>query len=238
MLDNLDFDGQFDCTPYVELDKNCKCHWSNFMSGNFAWRQAGSDKTTVSVATGQVEYYPLYISIGNVHYSKSIKPCMTICNALNTNLDDLTFTICCTQSLANEIISLFDPGILWNEFGIDDDIVVYLPALNSFMPDTLVKLQYELEAFHVSHEIFHAVKKPWHHSNCFSALGQMLTTNEWLDKLAAMQVNYVDWGMLPPAHDLPASTLSVTIECPANVDEEECGLIDEVVEGNVSLAHT
>lgn len=29
----------------------------------------GSDKTTVSVATGQNEYYPLYISIGNVHNS-------------------------------------------------------------------------------------------------------------------------------------------------------------------------
>jgi hypothetical protein len=27
----------------------------------------GSDKTTVSVAMGQNEYYPLYISIGNVH---------------------------------------------------------------------------------------------------------------------------------------------------------------------------
>jgi hypothetical protein len=26
----------------------------------------GSDKTTVSVATGQNEYYPLYLSIGNV----------------------------------------------------------------------------------------------------------------------------------------------------------------------------
>jgi hypothetical protein len=27
----------------------------------------GSDKTTVSVATGNVEYYPLYLSIGNVY---------------------------------------------------------------------------------------------------------------------------------------------------------------------------
>lgn len=27
----------------------------------------GSDKTTVSVATGQNEFYPLYMSIGNVH---------------------------------------------------------------------------------------------------------------------------------------------------------------------------
>jgi hypothetical protein len=28
---------------------------------------SGSDKTTVSVATGQNEYYPLYLSIGNIH---------------------------------------------------------------------------------------------------------------------------------------------------------------------------
>jgi hypothetical protein len=27
----------------------------------------GSDKTTVSVATGQMDYYPLYLSIGNLH---------------------------------------------------------------------------------------------------------------------------------------------------------------------------
>lgn len=27
----------------------------------------GSDKTMVSVATGQNDYYPLYLSIGNVH---------------------------------------------------------------------------------------------------------------------------------------------------------------------------
>jgi hypothetical protein len=27
----------------------------------------GSDKTTVSVVTGQNDYYPLYLSIGNVH---------------------------------------------------------------------------------------------------------------------------------------------------------------------------
>lgn len=27
----------------------------------------GSDKTTVSVMTGNVEYHPLYLAIGNVH---------------------------------------------------------------------------------------------------------------------------------------------------------------------------
>jgi hypothetical protein len=29
----------------------------------------GSDKTTVSVATGHAEYWPLYASIGNIHNS-------------------------------------------------------------------------------------------------------------------------------------------------------------------------
>ncbi|OBZ68000.1 hypothetical protein A0H81_11949 [Grifola frondosa] len=71
MLSNPDFDGEIDYGPF---------HW--------AWKQAdiiaqdpnnagaafvpiilGSDKTTVSVATGQNEYYPLYASIGNVHNS-------------------------------------------------------------------------------------------------------------------------------------------------------------------------
>ena len=55
------------------------------MSGDWAWNKAdiiaqdprthgamlvpvilGSDKTTVSVAMGQTEFYPLYLSIGNV----------------------------------------------------------------------------------------------------------------------------------------------------------------------------
>ncbi|KAJ2922285.1 hypothetical protein H1R20_g14806, partial [Candolleomyces eurysporus] len=58
----------------------------DLMSGNHAWKQAdilakneethgsvylpvvlGSDKTTVSVATGQNDFYPLYASLGNLH---------------------------------------------------------------------------------------------------------------------------------------------------------------------------
>ncbi|KAF7983491.1 hypothetical protein HWV62_21806 [Athelia sp. TMB] len=89
LLANPDFDNQFDYTPYVELDKQGNRRWSDFMSGNFAWRHstsiyeednttlgamycgviAGADKTTVSVATGHVEYHPLYLSISNVHNS-------------------------------------------------------------------------------------------------------------------------------------------------------------------------
>ncbi|KAJ6616525.1 hypothetical protein B0H10DRAFT_2390622 [Mycena sp. CBHHK59/15] len=86
MLDNPDFDGEFDTAPYVQLDRDGQRRWSDFMSGNFAWKHCdkiisdnpacagamyvpailGSDKTTVSVATGNIEYHPLYASIGNI----------------------------------------------------------------------------------------------------------------------------------------------------------------------------
>lgn len=103
MLDNPDFNGAFDTTPYVHVDAQGKRRWNDFMSANFAWRHCvshfyslsvsqthqlqdqiykddpttegamytpiffGSDKTTVSVATGDVEYHPAYISLGNPH---------------------------------------------------------------------------------------------------------------------------------------------------------------------------
>jgi hypothetical protein len=40
----------------------------------------GSDKTTVSVATGQNEYYPLYASLGNVqnHLRRAHKGALTV----------------------------------------------------------------------------------------------------------------------------------------------------------------
>ena len=42
---------------------------SNAQGTSFVPVILGSDKTTVSVATGQNEYYPLYLSIGNVRNS-------------------------------------------------------------------------------------------------------------------------------------------------------------------------
>jgi len=41
-----------------------------------------------------------------------------------------------------------------------------------------------------------AVKKPWRRSNRFNALGQMLLTNQRLDKLAAARVDFKNRGML------------------------------------------
>ncbi|KAG1841019.1 hypothetical protein DFJ58DRAFT_718247 [Suillus subalutaceus] len=86
MLANPDFAAEMDLRPYREFaTKNDERQWKDFMSGDWAYKQAdiisedtdthgstfvpvilGSDKTTVSVATGQNDYYPLYASIGNV----------------------------------------------------------------------------------------------------------------------------------------------------------------------------
>ncbi|KAG1724210.1 uncharacterized protein EDB91DRAFT_1255351 [Suillus paluster] len=75
-----------DYQPYREfLTDNNERQWQDFMSGDWAWNQAdiiskdpdttgstflpvilGSDKMTVSVATGTNDYYPLYVSIRNV----------------------------------------------------------------------------------------------------------------------------------------------------------------------------
>jgi len=45
-----------------------------------------------------------------------------------------------------------------------------------------------------------AVKRPWRRSNRYQALGQMLNTNQRLDKLAAMRSDFVACGMLPTGH--------------------------------------
>ena len=41
-----------------------------------------------------------------------------------------------------------------------------------------------------------AIKKPWRRSNRHKALGQMLLTNQQLDKLAASYVDFANRGML------------------------------------------
>lgn len=41
-----------------------------------------------------------------------------------------------------------------------------------------------------------AVKEPWRRSNHFDALGQMLVTNQRIDKLSALRVDFVSRGLL------------------------------------------
>nr|VWO96384.1 Uncharacterized protein [Ganoderma boninense] len=84
-LRNPDFAQDIDFVPKRIYGPNGKRIYKDFMSGDWVWDQAdklaanprnrgaafcataiGSDKTTVSVATGQNEYYPIYLTNGNV----------------------------------------------------------------------------------------------------------------------------------------------------------------------------
>ena len=55
------------------------------------------------------------------------------------------------------------------------------------------------------------VKKPWRRSNRYNALGQMLVTNQRLDKLAAAKVDFVNHGMLDPKNP---KAPGIVLDCP------------------------
>ncbi|KIK77852.1 hypothetical protein PAXRUDRAFT_165575, partial [Paxillus rubicundulus Ve08.2h10] len=88
VLENPNFANNMDIQPYCEFETATDQHqFINFMSTDWAWNQAvniiakdpsihgpmfmpfilGSDKTTVSVATGPNDFYPLYLSVSNIH---------------------------------------------------------------------------------------------------------------------------------------------------------------------------
>lgn len=78
-----------------------------------------------------------------------------------------------------------------------------------------------------------AVKKPWRRSNHYQALGQMLLTNQRLDKLAAARVDFVSRGMLPTSY--------IPLQPPPSrgKNDDDGGPVNgAVVEGNVVLART
>lgn len=78
-----------------------------------------------------------------------------------------------------------------------------------------------------------AVKRPWRRSNRYEALGQMLLTNQRLDKLLRARADFVERRMLPPSHLPPPKPI-----IPLGDDDEDTGIIDEYVTGNVALART
>ncbi|KAI6142023.1 hypothetical protein BKA82DRAFT_4331589 [Pisolithus tinctorius] len=82
----ISYTGDMDYWPFQEYESATdKRQWEDFMSGDWVWTQVdiisrdstthgstfvpiilGSDKTTMSVATSQNDYYPLYLSTGNI----------------------------------------------------------------------------------------------------------------------------------------------------------------------------
>jgi hypothetical protein len=89
-----------------------------------------------------------------------------------------------------------------------------------------------------------AVKKLWHCSNRYQTLGQMLNTNQRLDKLAAMCSDFVTCGMLSAGH---APGRNISLIAPLHQagmngvgaeDDDEGPVEEENIDGHVSLACT
>ncbi|KAF9536480.1 hypothetical protein CPC08DRAFT_731589, partial [Agrocybe pediades] len=93
-----------------------------------------------------------------------------------------------------------------------------------------------------------AVQKPWRRSNRYNALGQMLVTNQRLEKLHMARMDFVSRGMLPPTTVKP-HLQSLTFlpdpdddsndsgdACPDDSPSAERRI--EMVQGNVVLART
>ncbi len=87
-----------------------------------------------------------------------------------------------------------------------------------------------------------AVKKPWRHSNHFDVIGQMLWTNQRLNKITATCSEFVELSMLLAGHTPSRYTLRTHVPNQSgpgrdNSDGEDEGPVDgNLVMGHVILA--
>ncbi|KAF8488240.1 hypothetical protein F5888DRAFT_1623289, partial [Russula emetica] len=86
-----------------------------------------------------------------------------------------------------------------------------------------------------------AVKEPWRRSSRFEAMGQMLVTNQRLDKLAASRVDFASRGMLKGTcsnNTLNNPTAGGNVQAQADDDDDEGDVAGPRVLANVTLAKT
>lgn len=86
-----------------------------------------------------------------------------------------------------------------------------------------------------------AVKKPWHRSNRYDALGQMLQVIQRLDKLAAMRIDFAACGMLPAGHAAgrQVSHILKPSQQPTDNEDGDSGPVEEQdINESVVLAQT
>jgi hypothetical protein len=80
-----------------------------------------------------------------------------------------------------------------------------------------------------------AVKKPWRRSNHNNAIGQMLLTNQRIDKLAASHVHFANCGLLQ-ASILPERYRPQALPVTRDEDEDERAVDGPALLGKTKLA--
>ncbi|KAF8869148.1 hypothetical protein CPB84DRAFT_1755384 [Gymnopilus junonius] len=86
-----------------------------------------------------------------------------------------------------------------------------------------------------------AIKEPWRHSNHYEALGQMLVTNQHLNKLAVARVDFCARGMLQQALYGTTSVMVEDTTPPASQgleedEDEDGGAVDDDLLADVILS--
>ncbi|KAJ3497906.1 hypothetical protein NMY22_g19653 [Coprinellus aureogranulatus] len=140
-ISNPEFAEHMDWAAKVVKGQDGKRQYVDLMSGDWAWEQSnilaksdpdlhgamfapvvlGSDKTTVSVATGQNEYYPLYASVGNAqnHLRRAHKGAVSLIGFLSIpktgrdEQDSLEFRRFRRQLLHSSIARILMPLKRW-----------------------------------------------------------------------------------------------------------------------------
>ncbi|KAF8824765.1 hypothetical protein HHX47_DHR7000221 [Lentinula edodes] len=238
-----DFDDTcFNKVPYRQFNKRGERIRSNIMSADWAWKQcdilaedpmnhgamfvpfvSGSDKTTVSVATGHQEYHPVYASP---------------CNVTNVTRRSHPFALCPIAFLAipKTIVGYVPPDMIKAMSSFLD--FCYIARRNSLSSSNLSEMDNLLTRFHHhrtsfinsgvreaislphQHGLTHyvpetrlfgspnglcssiteskhikSVKEPWRRSSHSEALTQMVTSITQSDKLVAMKRRLEKQGM-------------------------------------------
>ena len=152
--------------------------------------------------------------------------------------------------------SVLDDGDLEAIYTAVADFHRYRVAFNEIHPDgyslprqhSLVHYRFLIQEFGAPNGLcssiteskhIKAVKEPWRRSSRFEALGQMLVTNQRLDKLAAARVNFQTRGMLNSSifyQPDPQPPLAIQPPDDANNDDDDEGAVDGNVLGEVTLA--
>ncbi|KAG5640131.1 hypothetical protein DXG03_000990, partial [Asterophora parasitica] len=229
MLDNPEFDGSFDYTPYIRRDSNGARTWSDFMSGNYAWKHAwtGDDskalmKVYLSAIAGHVP----------AEMVQAISAFMDACYIVRR--EDIT------EASLNELEAAVRRFHHHRE--IFRTTGVRPTGFNLPRQHALSHYRHHIEQFGAPNGLcstitesrhITAVKKPWRRSNRYEALGQMLLTNQRLDKLAASRADFVSRNMLKPTC-LPPPTPLIQDLIEGQLGDDDAGPIDEYVTGNVS----
>ncbi|KAF7324273.1 C2H2-type domain-containing protein [Mycena venus] len=140
-LESNSFKDHVDMIPYQQFNHDGHRVWSNLMSGDWAWKQADLIATNednhgctrhrtsrISSSLHFLQFPKLAKNIEQVWLAAVVQNWCPKCDARPDHLDTDSARLR-TRTKTEALIECFDPGILWDDYGVRADIV---PFTNDF----------------------------------------------------------------------------------------------------------